>query len=441
MAELKEENKRKLTKVVVDGLPFTEKGQQKIYWDSEQRKFGVRVTAGAKTYIVQARVDGKTVRVKLGKDYELTADKARKIAEELLGQMAGPNAVNLNREKAEKAAKEKLESLTLGQVLEEYCKEQNLRPNTVKQYQGLTKRCLTDWLDKPLNLITKDMVLKKHRELSAHKGPRSNSSGAHTQADEAMLIFGAIWTYAAAVHGGAPGQQLLTENPTKILKQAKAWHKKVRRHRVIEDHELKPWFDAVESLSVKRTGRVDRRIRDYLLFCLFTGLRRTEAATLKWSNVNLTAKYLKIDSADTKNHEEHRLPLSSFVHQLLIERFEAKTSEYVFPGQGRAKGGHLVEVHDSLVKVAEITGIQFSLHDLRRTFLNLAERLDVSHYALKNLMNHKTSGDVTAGYLAARVERLRQPMQLITDFILKEAGRLDSPTGGAKPEESTLVVG
>lgn len=439
MAELKEENKRKLTKVVVDGLPFTEKGQQKIYWDSEQLGFGVRVTAGAKTYIVQARVNGKTVRVTLGAHGGLAAEEARKKASIKRGKLK--DGINLNREKAEKRAEETAKSLTLGQVLEEYCREQNLRPNTVKQYKGLTKRCLTDWLDKPLNLITKDMVLKKHRELSAHKGPRSNSAGAHTQADEAMLIFGAIWTYAAAVHGGAPGQQLLTENPTKILKQAKAWHKKVRRQRVIEDHELKPWFDAVESLSVKRTGRVDRRISDYLLFCLFTGLRRTEAATLKWSNVNLTAKYLKIDSADTKNHEEHRLPLSSFVHQLLTERFEAKTSEYVFPGQGRAKGGHLVEVHDSLVKVAEITGIQFSLHDLRRTFLNLAERLDVSHYALKNLMNHKTSGDVTAGYLAARVERLRQPMQLITDFILKEAGRLDSPTGGAKPEESTLVVG
>jgi integrase len=438
MAETKLAAKKKLTKVVVDDLAHPEKGQQKIYWDSELSGFGVRVTAGAKTYIVEARVDGKTVRVSLGGHGELTADAARKEAKMKLGQMAG--GVNLNRLKAERIAEAAAKSLTLGQVLEEYCKEQNLRPNTVKQYKGLTKRCLSDWLDKPLNLITKDMVLKKHRELSAHKGPRSNSSGAHTQADEAMLILGALWTYAAAVHGGSSGQLVLGDSPVKILKQAKAWHKKVRRQRVIHKHELKAWFDAVESLAVKRTGRIDRRIRDYLLFCLFTGLRRTEAATLTWSNVDLTAGYLKVDSADTKNHEEHRLPLSSFVHQLLTERFEARTSEYVFPGQGRAKGGHLVEVHDSLVKVAEVTGIQFSLHDLRRTFITIAEGLDIPHYALKKLVNHKTSGDVTAGYLAAGVERLREPMQLINDFILKEAGRLDSSTGGAKSEEQTLVA-
>ncbi|MBA4078583.1 MAG: integrase, partial [Cyanobacteria bacterium PR.023] len=389
MAETKLATKRKLTKVVVDDLPHPEKGQQKIYWDSELSGFGVRVTAGAKTYIVEARVDGKTVRVSLGGHGELTADAARKEAKMKLGQMAG--GVNLNRLKAERIAEAAAKSLTLGQVLEEYCREQNLRPASVKQYTGITKRCLGDWLDKPLNLITKDMVLKKHRELSAHKGPRSNDTGAHAQANEAMLIFGAIWTYAAAVHSSSSGQPVLGENPVKILKQAKAWHKKVRRQRVIHKHELKAWFDAVESLSVKSSGRIDRRVRDYLLFCLFTGLRRTEAATLKWSNVNLTAGYLKIDADAAKNHEEHRLPLSSFVHQLLAERFEARTCEYVFPGQGRAKGSHLVEVHDSLVKVDEITGVKFSLHDLRRTFINIAEGLDIPHYALKKLVNHKTS--------------------------------------------------
>jgi hypothetical protein len=34
-------------------------------------------------------------------------------------------------------------------------------------------------------------------------------------------------------------------------------------------------------------------------------------------------------------------------------------------------------------------------------------------------MNHKMSGDVTAGYIIADVERLRKPMQQITDYLLK----------------------
>lgn len=41
-------------------------------------------------------------------------------------------------------------------------------------------------------------------------------------------------------------------------------------------------------------------------------------------------------------------------------------------------------------------------------------------------MNHKMSNDVTAGYIIVDVERLRKPMQLITDYILKCMGVVKS---------------
>ncbi len=41
-------------------------------------------------------------------------------------------------------------------------------------------------------------------------------------------------------------------------------------------------------------------------------------------------------------------------------------------------------------------------------------------------MNHKMSNDVTAGYIIADVERLRKPMQLITDYFLKCMGIIKS---------------
>lgn len=59
------------------------------------------------------------------------------------------------------------------------------------------------------------------------------------------------------------------------------------------------------------------------------------------------------------------------------------------------------------------------MHELRRTFITIAESLDIPAYVLKRLMNHKMSNDVTAGYIIVDVERLRKPMQLITDYILK----------------------
>ena len=67
----------------------------------------------------------------------------------------------------------------------------------------------------------------------------------------------------------------------------------------------------------------------------------------------------------------------------------------------------------------EALAFLITLHDLRRTFITVAESLDISAYAAKRLVNHKMSGDVTAGYIIADVARLRDPMQKITDRLLE----------------------
>lgn len=51
----------------------------------------------------------------------------------------------------------------------------------------------------------------------------------------------------------------------------------------------------------------------------------------------------------------------------------------------------------------------------------MAESLDIPMYAIKRLVNHKMSNDVTAGYIINDVERLREPMEKISAFLLKMA--------------------
>ena len=155
---------------------------------------------------------------------------------------------------------------------------------------------------------------------------------------------------------------------------------------------------------------------------LLTGLRRQEAATLKWDQVDLIGKILTV--LDTKNRDPHTLPLSNFLHELLMLRKQNQTNEYVFPGTGAA--GHIIEPRKQMAKVTQLSDIQFTVHDLRRTFITIAESLDIPAYALKRLLNHKMNNDVTAGYIVADVERLRKPMQLITDYILKCMGVVKS---------------
>lgn len=144
------------------------------------------------------------------------------------------------------------------------------------------------------------------------------------------------------------------------------------------------------------------------MLLLFTGLRRQEAAQLTWNQIDFAGKTLKV--IDTKNHLDHSLPLSDYLYNLLLNRHQTSTSLYVFPSN--SQGGYIIEPRRQIAKVIQNSNVTFTIHDLRRTFITIAESLDISAYAVKRLLNHKMTSDVTAGYIMNDVERLRKPMQL-----------------------------
>ena len=61
--------------------------------------------------------------------------------------------------------------------------------------------------------------------------------------------------------------------------------------------------------------------------------------------------------------------------------------------------------------------MNFRTDDLRRTFITVAEALDISPYAIKALVNHALGTSVTDGYISMSVERLRGPAQQVADRL------------------------
>jgi hypothetical protein len=72
--------------------------------------------------------------------------------------------------------------------------------------------------------------------------------------------------------------------------------------------------------------------------------------------------------------------------------------------------------------VAAACGVRVSPHDLRRTFITVAESCEISPMALKAMVNHSLGGDVTAGYVQMTTERLRAPVQKVADEMKRLCG-------------------
>ena len=389
-----------LTKTVVDKTPTPATGQAFIR-DSKLPGFGMRITSGgARTFIVEKRIDGRVRRIKIGRFGELTCEQARKEAQRLLGRIAvGENPI-AERER------ERMAGTTLEAAFADFFKRRELKEKTLYDYRRLIEVAFQAWRERPISQIGKREVLDLHRRLGEERG--------EAYANLAMRFLRSLFNFAIPYYEDAWGRPLLSANPVAVLSQTRAWFHGERRQTIIKPHQLPGWRMAVERLRGDGRGDPDT-IADYLLFLLYTGLRKEKGARLTWADVDLNDRSLKI--TDTKNREAHLLPLPAQLVRMLKMRRAVAPNVFVFWGSG--KTGHLIEPKRQVAKVVESSGVHFTLHDLRRTFITVAESLDVTPYALKRLVNHKMKNDVTAGYIVASVERLREPMQRIADFLDK----------------------
>lgn len=386
-----------------------------IHTDPELKGFCLRVRGNSKVFIARAKLRGTrtTVLVTIGSYPKFSASDARRIARGHLNDLA--NGINPNDKRKDETAKLEakkaveddqalVREITIRKVFSDYLSSRKLKDTTVYGYKCTLRSTLADWLDKPLIDIKKDMVERRHKKISdrGHKG----------HANHAMRILRALFTYARITYDDANGEPIITSNPVTRLSQARIWNRSIRRQTVIRSHELSAWCKAVMALE-------NKTVRDYLLLLLFTGLRKSEAAQLLWENVDLKGATLLIP--DPKNREPHMLPLTDFLLDMLKKRWDGRVSEYVFPGQG-VKYRYIRDVRYHMDIVTESSGVKFMLHDLRRTFLTVADAIDLSAFAIKKLANHKMAGDVTAGYIISDVERLREPMSRIYNFIEDKVG-------------------
>lgn len=307
------------TKPLLEPLPNAEPGKRDYYCDARVRGLQLMVTDhGSKTFAVYRRIAGRPTRYTLGRFPDLTPELARRKAEGILGKVAfGEDVVSEDRKTAARR-------VTLAQAFERFKLVRHTRkPSTLVSYRNMLEGALEAWKDRPLVEITKDQVAERHRTLTRENGPG--------MADGVMRFLRSLLNFANVEYEAPDGSPLLPFNPVIRLSQTHAWNRLKRRSTVIKPSQLADWFKAVLELrGPVAEGALDTQgalVADFLVLLLLTGLRRSEGASLRWKDVDLAEKTLTV--RDTKNHDDHVLPLSDYLFELLSRRRELTASDFV----------------------------------------------------------------------------------------------------------------
>jgi integrase len=397
---------------------------QRFYRDNDIPGFAIRVTSNSMSYILEKRINGVNRRMTIGKCRQMSLDSAKQQACIMLGDIAKGNDPKTGRRI------NTLKDITLREVLQKFLEVRPIRKDTQLHYHYTINRHFNDWLDLPITSITKDMVEQRHHELTV--SPNRLGTSGHGRANSALKKLSALINFAAD-RFGTEDQPLIKSNPVSRLSRNRSWHRLHPRQGIIADAKLKVWYRAVYTLQHEVA-------RDFLQFLLLTGMRFGETTKLKWSHVDFENKILIVPRELTKSDREHRLPLSDFLVALLKKRYLFRNqSEWVFQST-RLKNRHLSGGAYIIRRVRAKSGVHFTFHDLRRTFLTMGEKLNVPHYALKRLVNHSVSNDITGQYLVLDIERLRTHMCRITDAFIELLGVNDTDMREWQPAEAAHLA-
>ena len=388
-----------------------------LYWDTEIKGFGLRVTPNGKTtFIAQGRVNGigAAVRVTVGPYGVFTPDQARDVAKEHLRNMGrGTDPRDLKRQ--DEAMK-----VTLRDVADAYfARPGKLKEATRIEMDRHVKSVFSAWENKPIASITEADVRKRHREMCA-TGLRGTP--APGQAQISLVTLRTLINFANRRYKRGDGSLLIPNNPVNALKDDFVEFKPRTR-----DVDAKKVGEVYHMLVEARVSARDDDARagvDLVRFLLLTGARRNEGAKLTWDRVDLEEGWFHLP--DPKNRNPVWMPLSSQAVELLKSLPRRKLEDgtetpFVFPS--RSKAGHVMDTRAPLERISNVAGLHLSAHDLRRTFVSVGvATLGIDLHKIELLTNHVPKGITAKHYLqTSRLQYLQPEVQTIGDWVEQQA--------------------
>ncbi len=351
----------KLTAKTVENARPPERGREQL-WDATLPGFGLRITdKGKKSWVLMYRIRGRQRRLTIGSYPAFSLSEAREEARAALRDLERGN----DPVEGKLAAKRKpptLFSESVDQFIELYAKPKN-----------------RGW--KETHRLLKNNVEPHFRYLSIEDVTRHHvidvldsvvARGAPIQANRTLAALRKLYNWSM-------DRGLIEHNPVNGLKPP---GKEIARDRVLTDDEIVKVWSVWDELEWP--------FGPMFKLLLVTGQRRSEVASMKWSDINGDTWTIPREIA--KNDRTHDVPLSPLALDIINSIPRIDRRDYLFSTNGLrpASGfGRPKKNTDTLSGVKD-----WRLHDLRRTAASGMARLGVAPHVVEKILNH-SSGTIS----------------------------------------------
>jgi integrase len=347
----------RITKRIVDAL--TSSDRDFVKWDGELKGFGVRVRpSGAKSFIAFYRTGGRNSqqrKVTLGAVGKIEVERAREAARKILAR------AELGQDYAAEKAKARAEK-TVAELCDLYLSEgcEAKKASTLIADRGRIVRHIKPLLGKKrVGEITRADVERFMRGVAAGKTAADVKTGKHGRAiveggkgtaTRTVGLLGGIFTFAVS-------REMRADNPVRGVKRYPDRKSEI----FLSSAQLATLGAALNAVEAEGGNWLAIAI---IRMLAFTGARKSEIVTLRWSEVDFERGYLSL--ADSKTGAKI-VPVGAPAIEVLARLPRIEGSPFVFPA---TSGVNPFQGVDKVWrKVRTLAGFwNLRLHDLRHSY-------------------------------------------------------------------------
>jgi integrase len=378
----------KVTKRTVDALRPAP-GRDHLLWDDELPGFGVRCRpSGAKSYFLKYRTQGGRQRwLTLGAHGPLTPDQAR--AKALREKAAIGDGDDPSGERQRKRREN-----TVAEVADRYLAEHVAAHN--KASTAAEARRIVETRIKPalgsikITDLTRADIKAWHQTMSATP----------YEANRALAYCSRMLNLAATEW------QLREDNPCVGIKR----FPERKRERYLADDELARIGEALAAVE-----REAAELPGFILLVRLlavTGMRLGEALALRWSDVDLAGRAIRLRDAKAGARTVH-LGAAAVV---LLDAIEDK-SGHVMHGLDPSRPLPFSTAQHAWARLRERAGIPDGrLHDLRHSVGTFAALAGANAFVVRDLLGHKTLA-MTGRYVERAADMVRATADIVSNRV------------------------